>query len=242
MIKNHHFFLGVQDVSIVNPLLSLFRFYPSETDMKTNHHYNHKNPNVFGELNLKITLNIFVFSIVVSSIATVVHALIPKDYKDTLTFAATTFATSVGGLGTFYAYRNLRQSRNSKVIDRSLLYLQRWNDAQYLPLREASLKIFEKIRKLPPEEQDKFLIDYFETNLLEKQKVITILNFLTEMAVCIEYELLDEEFLKRYFTVIVQDYCDDFHALINQRRGNGYRKEVYKSLIELYERWRTIEK
>lgn len=240
-MKIHRFFL-LQDVSIVKPLLLLFRFYPSATDMKPYHNSNHKNPNIFGELNLKITFNIFVFSIFVSTIVTVVHALIPKDYKDALTFAATTFATSAGGLGAFYAYRNLSQSTNSKAIDRSLLYLQRWNDAQYVPLREASLKIFEQIRKQPPEQQDKFLIDYFETNPLEKQKIITILNFLTEMALCIEYEIVDEIFLKRYFKAIVQDYCEDFHAFINQRRGNGHNKEVYKSLIELYERWRIIEK
>ena len=134
----------------------------------------------------------------------------------------------------------LRMARRSYSF--CLLYLQRWNDPQYVPLREASLKIFEQIWKQLPEQQDTFLIDYFETNPLEKQKIITILNFLTEIALCIEYEIVDEIFLKRYFKAIVQDYCEDLHAFINQRRGNGHNKEVYKSLIELHERWRTVEK
>lgn len=125
--------------------------------MKPRNNSHHNNPNRFGEFNLKITFNILVFSIVVSTFATILHALIPKDYKDTLTFAATTFATSAGAVGAFYAYRNLSQSTNSKVIDRSLSYLHRWNDAQYIPLREASLKIFEQIRKYPLSNKINFL-------------------------------------------------------------------------------------
>ncbi len=37
----------------------------------------------------------------------------------------------------------LRMARRSYSF--CLLYLQRWNDPQYVPLREASLKIFEQI-------------------------------------------------------------------------------------------------
>lgn len=61
------------------------------------------------------------------------------------------------------------------------------------------------------------------------------------MALCVEDEIVDERFLKRYFKAIVQDYCEDFHAFISQRRGNGHNKEVYKALIELNERWRNNE-
>jgi Domain of unknown function (DUF4760) len=208
--------------------------------MKPHNNLNHRNHNIFGELSFKITFDIFVISLVVSFIATIVHALIPNDYKNTLTFAATTFATSVGGLGAFYAYRNLSQSANSKLVDRTLLYLQRWNEAQYIPLREASLKIFEQIRKQSPELQARFLIEYFETNPADKQKIITILNFLTEMALCIEEGFVDEKILKKYFKTIVQDYCEDLHEFINQRRGNGHGKDVYKALIDLYEKWRVL--
>lgn len=207
--------------------------------MKPHHNSRHNNLNIFGELNLKITFNILVFSIVVSTFATILHALIPEKYKDTLTFAATTFATSAGALGAFYAYRSLSQNTNSKVMDRSLLYLQRWNDAQYIPLREASLKIFEEIRRQLPEQQEVFLTDYFEKNPVDKQKIITILNFLTEMALCIEEGIVSERFLKKYFKVIVHDYYECFYGFIIQRRANGHSnsKEIYRALIELYRAW-----
>lgn len=209
--------------------------------MKPRNNSHHNNPNIFGELNLKITFDILVFSITVSAIATILHALIPKDYRDTLAFAATTFATSAGSLGAFYAYKNLSQSANSQMTDRTLSYLHRWNDPQYIPLREASRKIFEQMRLEPPDQQDTFLKDYLEAHPEEKQKVITILNFLTEMSLCIEEEMVDENFLKKYFQVIVQDYCEDFHAFINQRRGNKHNKDVYKALIDLHERWKVTK-
>jgi hypothetical protein len=206
---------------------------------RTNSHHN--NHNIFGELNLKITFDILVFSIAISAIATILHGLIPKDYRDTLTFAATTFATSAGALGAFYAYKNLSQSTNSKMIDRTSLYFHRWNDPQYIPLREASSKIFEQMRQHPPEEKDTFLIEYFEAHPEEKQKVITILNFLTEMSLYIEKGYVDEDFLKSYFQLIVEDYCEEFHALINQRRGYRHNKDIYKRLIDINERWKLTK-
>lgn len=197
----------------------------------------YKNFNGFGELNLKLTFNIVFFSVAVSVITATAYALVPKNHKDTLTFAVATFAMSAGGLGAFYAYKSLSHSANYQMVDRTLSYIQRWNDPIYLPLKETSVEIFRYIEQQPLDQQDQLLIEYFENNPKKKQRVIAILNFLTEVALSIEEEVVEEEILRNFFCQIVLDYCENFHAFINQRRGNRHNKDVYKALIELRDKW-----
>ena len=74
-------------------------------------------------------------------------------------------------------------------------------------------------------------------NINKRYKATKILNFLVEIAVCIEKEIADEDVLKSFFEVIVDDYCDKFDDLIHSRReGNGHR-ERYKKLVELNNKW-----
>lgn len=208
---------------------------PGYSDMKSR-----KSPNVFGEFNVIITFNILVISVLISAVITTAYGRIREEkHRQTLVFGVTAFATCVAGLGAFYAYTNLKESINHQITDKTMLYIQRWNDTSYIPLRATAKRIHEDMKKQPLEQQDGFLVEYFETHPEERQQVITILNFLTEMALCVEEELVDERLLRGFFESIVHDYCEDFHAFINQRRGNNHNRDRYRSLIRLSERWKT---
>ncbi|NER21005.1 MAG: DUF4760 domain-containing protein [Symploca sp. SIO1C2] len=196
------------------------------------------NPNIFAEFNLKITFNIFVLSILVSALTTAIYVIVPEEYDETLTFSVTTFAMSAGGLAAFYAYKSITQNKDQKMYDRTLSYIQRWNSSEFLPLRKTVKEIFQAVKQEPSEKQDQVLMNCLSEDESKSLQVKTLLNFLTEMAMCIEKEMVDEEFLKTFFQQIVLDYCDNFNAFINQRINYKHNKKLYKALLELHDEWK----
>jgi len=198
---------------------------------------NQNNPNIFGEINLKITLNILAVSFGVSLLITTAHNRVEEEQKKTLTFAVTTFATTAAGLGAFYAHKSLVQGQKYKLIDKTHSLIERWNDPEFIPFKVTAKKLVEKAKKEPLEQQDNWLVKYCNENIEEEIQIIAILNFLTEIALCIEEDFVDEGLLQKYFKTIVKDYCEDFHGLINHRRGNNHNQLRYKALIELKNKW-----
>ncbi|MDY7003334.1 MAG: DUF4760 domain-containing protein [Cyanobacteriota bacterium] len=201
---------------------------------------NHKDPNYLGKVN--IPLNIVVISLMLAGVLTLIHFWIHKnykEYKDTLPFTVNTFATSAGALSAYYAYRSLRQAEKDKKQDKAYHLIERWNSPELLPLEFDAKQIINDLRK-NQQSMEVYIQEAEENNNQNQEKihkVTKILNFLVEIAICIENGIADEDVLKSFFRGIVQDYCEKFDDLIHSRRkGNGHQ-ERYKKLLELANQW-----
>lgn len=206
-------------------------------------------PDKLARFNIKLPLSI-VSTVIAASLGLTGLYLVNKEYRETFTFLVTALATSAGGASAFYAFRSIQQSTESQeldrklliesqIIDRTLLYIARWNDPQYYPARKTASELCQLKRNLPLNQQNSFLVDYLHQNPGIKQDILNLLNFLEEMSVCSKKGIIKEEFLRDYYRGIVIDFCDTFYVFIVQRRMEKKNEKIFKSLTDLREKWKN---
>ncbi|NEP02564.1 MAG: DUF4760 domain-containing protein [Symploca sp. SIO2E9] len=214
--------------------------------------------NSLGKLKVEIPFNLLAFIISVSFLLILSHFLIKSEtWRDSFTFSAAVLSAAGTVIGAYYAYQSIKQAlkisaanakqglltKEEKIIDRTIHYIHLWNDPQYAALREAMRKICDVIRAEPPETQDKFVFDYFESHPHEEQQVITVFNFLTEIAIYIEAGYINEELAWQFYDTIIKEYCEYFAAFISQRRNRGgNNKNKYQVLLDLHKKWHTLQR
>lgn len=195
-------------------------------------------PDKFQQVNISLTLRIGLISFLLSIFLTLVHA-VKKEYRETLTFLVTALATSAGGTSAFYALRSIQQNVESQVIDRTLVYITRWNDPEYLPVRKTAAEIYHLISGKSVVDQEKILTDYLDQNPDKKQDITNVLNFLEEMAICIEKGIIKEDLIYNFYRYIVLTYCETFAVFITQNRRMKNNSSLYKGLTDLDEKWKN---
>jgi hypothetical protein len=159
--------------------------------------------------------------------------------RATLNFAVTTFATVAGVTSAVYALRGIKLNLDDKKIDRSLTYIQRWNDPAYFQLKNTAAEIYHQIQKKSTSvERRQFIIEQVYGEPQKKQEISNLLNFLEEMSLCIENGLLDEKLMFEYYRYIVITYCNTFQEFIDISREDKRSQKLYIGLTNLRDRWK----
>jgi hypothetical protein len=209
---------------------------------------NQVEPAQLGQVRFLNVFKKFFLSILNSLILTIIYAFIGEKYKDNFTFAVTTLAASAIFIIAFYEYKSIKQSAESQelyrkqeadaqVIDRTLSYVRRWNELDLLSFRRVATEVHDLINQQPTDTQEKFLIDYLESNSNQTQDITNLLNFLEEMSICVEEKIVREDLLVKFYRGIVITFCKTFYVYIEHRRQKQQNDKIYRYLTNLCEKW-----
>jgi len=196
-----------------------------------------KEPDGFLKISLNLTLGIGVSTIISALALIVVHFCYPK-YRDSLNFAVTTFATAAGISSAVYALRGIEIGLEDKKIDRTLRYIQVWNDPSYFNARKLAAEINNDLKNLDNTFKRNDYINQLYANTEKKQEIVNVLNFLEEMSACIHEGLVYEGYLKEFYRYILRNYCETFKLFIDTSRKDKENPRLYIHLTELCEQWR----
>lgn len=132
---------------------------------------------------------------------------------------------------------NWKKEDNSQKLDRTLMFIRRWNNSQYSPSMKVMSEMLDLIENEPESQQPDSIKKILENCPDKKQAATNILNFLEEMSVCIERKILDEELLKGFYKLIVSRCCKVFSVFITERRNKTGSDKVFRGFTDLAEKW-----
>ncbi len=130
-----------------------------------------------------------------------------------------------------------KQNAENKIIDRTLSFIQRWNDPENLRFRRVAGEIYQSFEKQPLAYRESFIVKHLEDNTKERQDITNLLNFFEEIAICIEEGIVKEELLIKFFKSILFSFYEVYYPYIQDRRKKKESYKIYKSLTDLCERW-----
>lgn len=128
----------------------------------------------------------------------------------------------------------------SQKIDRTLHYIQRWNGSHYSSFKKLGYQIHLSIVNKPSNKKGSIVIKQIEKDANLRMEVTELLNFLEEMALCVNREFIREDLSLNFYRSIVIQYCEIFGAWIAHLRNEKQNDKLYKELTNLFERWREI--
>ncbi|MEG4229370.1 DUF4760 domain-containing protein [Microcoleus sp. N9_B2] len=195
-----------------------------------------REPDGFLKISLNLTMGIGITTFIAALTLIAVHFYESK-YRDTLNFAVTTLATAAGISSAVYALRGIEINLEDKKIDRTLRYIQIWNDPSYFSVRQIAAKIHKELKPLDDTESNEHM-NLIYADAQKKQEIVNILNFLEEMSMCVHFGLVDEKSLKEFYRYIVCTYCDTFTLFVHRSRKERNNPKLYIHLTELCEQWR----
>ena len=210
------------------------------------------NPSNLFSFKIAVTLRVGFVSLVASAILILGYVLTKNnDTKNLLTFAVATLSASATITGTFYVGQSIKQSAESQEldrkltiesqkIDRTLLYIQRWNDSHYSSFKKLAYQIHLLIDNKPDNQKEKIVREEIEKDVDLRMEVTEFLNFLEEMALCVNRELIIEELSRDFYRSIVIQYYNIFGVWIAQLRTHKKEDKLYKELTVLFEKWKTL--
>jgi Domain of unknown function (DUF4760) len=195
-----------------------------------------KEPDGFLKISLNLTLGIGITTFISALALIAVHFGQPK-YRDSLNFVVTTLATAAGISTAVYALRGIEINLEDKKMDRTLRYIQVWNDPNYFVTRKIAAEIHKELKNLDPIQCNDY-INKLYGDADKKQEIANILNFLEEMSMCVHLGVLDEKVLKDFYRYIVHTYCDNFKLFVDISRQEKKNPNLYINLTDLCQRWR----
>lgn len=195
-----------------------------------------REPDGFLKISLNLTMGIGITTFIAALTLIAVHFYESK-YRDTLNFAVTTLATAAGISSAVYALRGIEINLEDKKIDRTLRYIQIWNDPSYFSVRQIAAKIHKDLKPLDDTESNEYMNQIY-ADAEKKQEIVNILNFLEEMSMCVHFGLIDEKSLKEFYRYIVCTYCDTFTLFVHRSRREKQSPRLYIHLTDLCEQWR----
>ncbi|MCP2728820.1 DUF4760 domain-containing protein [Symplocastrum sp. BBK-W-15] len=166
-----------------------------------------------------------------------------------MNFVVATLSASATITGTFYVGKSIRQSAESQEldrklslesqkIDRTLLYIQRWNDSHYSSFKKLAYQIHLLIKDQHQNQKGRIVREEIEKNPDLRMEVTEVLNFLEEMALCIKRDIIKEDLAVDFYRSIVLQYCDIFGVWIAQLRNEKEEHRLYQQLTDLYGKWK----
>ena len=191
----------------------------------------------------KVRLKLGLIAIAIATGTAFTYHKLEDKYKDTFNFGATVFGVSIAGVSAIHAYRDfvasrkiqsseILVSREEKILDRTIAYISRWNCPEYGHFRATIKEIIGEL------EANKIsnLKDHLEENREKAQDIITILNFLEELAFLIDEGLIHEERARKYFRGIVIQTYTKLSSVIHVRK-QATNERAYEYLCNLYNKW-----
>ena len=157
-----------------------------------------------------------------------------EEYRKILGFTATALATTGGITGAVYVAQSLESDAESKVIDRTLSYITRWNSPDFQ--RKSVTQLLRKSKSKSDNEKLEFIKRQLDSDEALWQEFIFVLNFFEEMATSVHQGIVKDSMLKEFFRSIVCTYIQVFGCWINYRRGIKGDK-AFIHIEELCEEW-----
>lgn len=201
-----------------------------------------REPDGFLKISLNLTVGIGVTSLTTALVLIGFHVYQPK-FRETLNFAVATLATAAGISTAVYALRGIEiNSEDKKIdledkkIDRTLRYIQIWNDPSYFSSRKIAAEIHKELKDLEQTQKNTY-INQLYSDADRKQEIVNILNFLEEMSMCVHFGLVDEKSLKEFYRYIVRTYCETFNLFVVTSRNEKNNPRLYIHLTDLCQQW-----
>lgn len=186
-----------------------------------------------------LTVGAVTVSLLLASAAILVYVFLGDRYENLrkyLEFSTAALATAAGATGAAYVGQELSHNTKASKIDRTLSYINRWNNPSFN--KQKIIKLMRQVKKTPQEKLDNFVQEQLENDIL-KSELVTILNFFEEMSMVINQNLVEESILKDFFRGIINDYFSIFEAwILNRSNGNG-NSNKYKELKALRSKWES---
>ena len=150
------------------------------------------------------------------AIASIAVYSMSKQHRDNLAFSATALAAAGGITSAFYIAQNLELDAESKIIDRTLSYIARWNSPDFT--KRGVTELLKATRTKADGNKLNFIKEQLDSDEDLRQEFLFVLNFFEEMAGSIHQKIVDREMLKQFFRGIVRTYVETFICWIKNRR------------------------
>ena len=157
-----------------------------------------------------------------------------EEHREILGFTATALATAGGITGAVYVAQSLESDAESRVIDRTLSYITRWNSPDFQ--RRNVTQLLRKTKSKSDNEKLEFIREALDSDEDLWQEFIFVLNFFEEMSTSVHQGIVKASMLKEFFRSIVCTYMQVFGCWINYRRGIKGDK-AFIHVEELCEEW-----
>jgi hypothetical protein len=156
------------------------------------------------------------------------------------TIGVTTAVTSVV-MSSHANERNAESSAKARKTDRALAFIATWNNQYYSELRRSAIRpLGEKIKDLDSSAKLNAAVNqYFTDNPDVEEQVSTVLNFMEEIGLAVQADLVDEEIVYTYFG----DVITRLHAGLNPwicTRRIGHRSVSPKSRAQILIAFTTL--
>lgn len=203
------------------------------------------NPGKLPDLKIVIPLTVGFISLLISIILIASYVVnmdkeTDKNSRNILNFIVATLSASATITGTFYVGHSIRQSVESEELDRTLSYMERWNNSHYSSFKKVAYQIHLLVRNQPDNQKGKIVREQIEKDDDLKMEVTEVLNFLEELALCINKGLIKEDLALGFYRYIVIRYYEIFFVWIAQLRDETKNDNQYKELTTLYDKWKNI--
>lgn len=175
-------------------------------------------------------------------VVSVVFIIVYAEYDQTrqvLRFATLALAAAGGVISAIYIGRGLRQTAESQKIDRTLIFALRWSDPQFFNARRAARDVIQPIMNKSPEDLLAALRKSVAEDPEREHNLTDVLNFLEQLAVAINKEIVDEETLRELYHTVIVRYYSTLEPWINEMRRLRSPR-LYQDLEALYDRWKGL--
>ena len=118
-------------------------------------------------------------------------------------------------------------------------YIVRWNALQYARLKKSVAEVHDEINngRFNPLEMEEKLKEYLDTYPQRIQDITNVLNFLEEISLCIQENIVDEKILYKFYRFIVIRYWNTFEPFVRNRRKKMDNQNIYNGLEKLCLQW-----
>lgn len=198
-------------------------------------------PGRVGSLNISVPITVGFLATFATAGLSLAYHISNEETRKTLNFLTACLGTSVGVTSAFYVGQNIKLNAHERKTDRTLVYMARWSDPALDSTRKAVYLINEAIKQAkietPNARESDVINQKLETDLSLRISIHDALNFLEDLATCIEQGIVDEKLLHRFYRSIVTTYCRTFEVWIQQLRSEKRNPQLFRALTDLCARW-----
>jgi Domain of unknown function (DUF4760) len=199
---------------------------------------NPKKPGNLAEINIRIPIRIGFVGLVISiAMALTFHNLGSEseklNHRRTLEFFAAVLGTSAGITSAFYVGQGIELNARSKKIDRTVAFISRWSDPAFDPIRRAGHEIAGKLSGIAEDRHPDIIQSALDGDLDLKLRVLDALNFLEDVALCVQLEIIDPDVTAEFYRSIMYRYNSTFGLWIERLRREQKNMLLFCHLTDL---------